>query len=465
MLVGLAFIGCTSEEVPQQGDCNQETAKEVVLTVINNPQQIGANELAEYAGKVLSNSGAKSRAQSASTVTEVYSDKNGSGIYAVNFGENDGFVLLTTQQQMHPVIAMSETGHFDVASLEGSPIELWLKGVEMAISHPEDIPDSVVMAAKLEWNKLNSTEVSYPVQSRSDDDDEAIINEAISQWYMQGYSVTRVAYANANNYPANIANAITQIQKGSPAGSKEAERSFILTKETSNAKRYFPAIKTVWEQGYPYNTALPDNEYYSKFVGCVPLAVAQIMNYHKKPTYIDFSQFPDKAFSEDVALFNFLREVGNACGIDYSTNKSEAYDYNAVAAFAKYGYSCNQVDYNQSRIQTSLQNNRPVYMSGDVEGKDYGHAWVCDGVVGGTNTTSYIVKKYNGDFGSINPAMAFTNVASENVYSTVPVSYHMVWGWNVSDGWYYGADWTIDCDYDIVRIYKDLKTLVDIRPQ
>lgn len=102
-------------------------------------------------------------------------------------------------------------------------------------------------------------------------------------------------------------------------------------------------------------------------------------------------------------------------------------------------------------------------MSGNIEGENYGHAWVCDGILGGTNTTSYIVKKYNGDLASINPAMAFTNVASENVYSTVPVSYHMVWGWGWNnDGWYYGTDWTISSvGY---RIRSGIQALVDTKP-
>ena len=129
MLLGIVLFGCSSEEASLQEDSTREIAKEAVLTVINNPQQIGASELAEYAAKALDSNGVKSRSTSAGKVTEVYSDKNGSGIYAVNFGENDGFVLLTTQQKMHPVIAMSETGHFDASELEGSPIKLWLKDV------------------------------------------------------------------------------------------------------------------------------------------------------------------------------------------------------------------------------------------------------------------------------------------------------------------------------------------------
>ena len=465
MLLGIVLFGCSSEEASLQGDSTREIAKEAVLTVINNPQQIGAGELAEYAAKALNGNGVKSRSASAGKVTEVYSDKNGSGIYVVNFGENDGFVLLTTQQKMHPVVAMSETGHFDVSSLEGSPIELWLKGVEMAISHPEDIPDSIVLAAKLEWNKLQSTEVMLSAQSRSVNDDNIYntINQAIAQWRREGYSVTRVSDAYASNYPASIANAVTQLQNNHSVSPNPAETSFILTKTTQNVTRNFPEIKTTWHQGFPYNSLLPNNENHDRDLGCVAVAVAQIINYHKKPISIDFSQFPNKTYQENIPLSSFLKEVGEACGIDYYASKPYSNIDKAKSAFAKYTYSCRKIDFDHYTVLSSLKNG-PLYMKGDVDGDD-GHAWVCDGANAGANTTSYSVKSYTGDFAEIDPTYAFGTVASDNVNTTIPASYHMNWGWSTGNGWYFGTDWTVNLSSGSKRIHKDIQALVDIVPQ
>ena len=465
MLLGIVLFGCASEEVPMQDNSSQEIAKEAVLTVINNPQQIGASELAEYAAKALKGNGVKSRSTSAGKVTEVYSDKNGSGIYVVNFGENDGFVLLTTQQKMHPVVAMSETGHFDVASLEGSPIQLWLKDVELAISHPDEIPDSVVVAAKQEWNKLQSTEVMLSAQSRSVNDDNIYntINQAISQWRREGYSVTRVSDAYASNYPESIANAVTQLQNNHSVSPNPAETSFILTKTTQNVTRNFPEIKTTWHQGYPYNYTLPNNSDYQNLIGCAPVAIAQIMNYHKKPTSIDFSQFPDYMNNPVIALCDFLKEVGITCGIDYTIKGKHGVNTSTtISVLSFYGYSCRYIDFDHYTILTSLQNG-PVFMSGKIEGGDY-HAWVCDGANAGSSTTEYIVKSYTGDFADIDASYAFMTKASENVTSTIPASYHMIWGGVSGNGWYYGTDWTFTSGLQTFRIHKDIKALVDIIP-
>lgn len=103
-------------------------------------------------------------------------------------------------------------------------------------------------------------------------------------------------------------------------------------------------------------------------------------------------------------------------------------------------------------------------MSGKIEGGDH-HAWVCDGVNAGSNTTEYIVKSYTGDFADIDASYAFMTTASENVTSTIPASYHMIWGGSSGNGWYFGTDWTFKSGLQTYRIHEDIKALVDIIPQ
>lgn len=160
-------------------------------------------------------------------------------------------------------------------------------------------------------------------------------------------------------------------------------------------------LTTHWHQGTPFNNKmgyggctdwlLPNGRYP---VGCVALAVGQIMTYHGYPavvggiahnwaqyrTYSTWSDIPSSVADNIAAL---LYDIGQKTNTVYGCSGSSSDIYKAQTAFVNYGYSCGYpVGYNNSNLSTVKSNidaSRPLLMTGTRKNSNIGHAWVVDG--------------------------------------------------------------------------------------
>ena len=168
-----------------------------------------------------------------------------------------------------------------------------------------------------------------------------------------------------------------------------------------------PLIATQWNQEGDYGTKTPKVSGEHTPAGCVPVAVAQIMNYHRWPkqgtgsieyewhnSYLD-CDFEDCSYDWDnLDVAQLLSDVGIACRTDYDTNGSAAYEHDAGHALITYfGYDKSMQHHYRSSIGTwdpdtwddmlreELDARRPVLYSGtEKKGRlSEGHAFVCDG--------------------------------------------------------------------------------------
>ncbi|MCM1483589.1 MAG: C10 family peptidase [Muribaculaceae bacterium] len=469
LAAAIGLCSCSNQDVINEcPDIMDNPAAQAIISVPDNNPVLTEPKAMQAALRVLSREGGMSRSAEGMSVTAINDDSGKALIYAINFGTDNGFVLLAADKRAYPVVAMSQTGHFDCTNLENTPYGAWIEGAKIAISHPECMPDSIAALARQEWLSLTSSEEKYTAGSRSTGDEyiDNVIASAISTWRGQGYTVTCAAYANPNDYPDRIASLIRQVQSQTVVYPNPAQTSFILTKQVTSTTNPRPTVNTVWHQQYPYNASLPEG---AEYIGCVPIAVAQIMNYHKKPTTIDFSQFPNMLlpYSGKTPLTDFLREVGEACGINYYNDKPGANIDDAINALNSYGYTSEKINFEISKILEGLKTG-PVYLRGPIEGSKDGHAWVCDGGLAGGYATAYTFVTYTGDFADINPTAAFATRGTDNVASTLVPSLHMIWGWNQQgDGWYYSSDWNVtlnkaDGTTETRHIYKNQEALINI---
>ena len=205
--------------------------------------------------------------------------------------------------------------------------------------------------------------------------------------------------------------------------------SFALTA----AAQVEPLLSTTWAQGDPYNMACPSYERTNSVtgtkttrhyaVGCVPLALGQIMNFHQWPrtgegsirrkTWLDRdsliadfgattydwasmrTNYPSAAIYSPTdpsvqAVSTLLFHVGLAMGTIYQTSGSSTISSSALAkSLATYfGYDADSLrfvkraDYGKEEwmelIKTELAKGRPIYYSGN-SAKQGAHAWVIDG--------------------------------------------------------------------------------------
>lgn len=193
-----------------------------------------------------------------------------------------------------------------------------------------------------------------------------------------------------------------------------------------------PLIQTKWGQGEPFNTCVPFGELYNGVysrcvTGCVAVATAQLMYYghykSNKPSWM-YSQGSCVGYSWDgyknylfsfsessTTVWNVMRPnfgfygatgaqevailmgyVGFKTGMEYGRTASSASSDNVPGVLSIFGITCNQQDFNLSKVISNLNINKPVYSSAYRTRESVrflgihlyykyknGHAWLIDG--------------------------------------------------------------------------------------
>lgn len=186
-----------------------------------------------------------------------------------------------------------------------------------------------------------------------------------------------------------------------------------------------------WDQGRPYNKYCPTIGSDTTIVGCVPIAVGQIMSYHKWPGMYGNVIFDWDEINEgrdNDALAKFLRILGtpNFLNVNYGLTRTSASVSNAYTTFQKmrYTYHSRFVSFNEldacafmKGVYSDSYVASPILVSGSYVGDD-GHMWVLDG---------YIQYQYK-------------TMTVPQVTEVDDVLYHCVWGWGgKNNGYYYWA--------------------------
>lgn len=159
---------------------------------------------------------------------------------------------------------------------------------------------------------------------------------------------------------------------------------------------------TEWDQSAPYNGACPvvtsENVAGTEFTGnaaagCVPVAMAQIMRYHKHPSSYDWSIMLDehndgsgKAANDEMA--RLIHDAGVSVGASYGYFSTSASSSSVKPSLVDdFGYSQSMVlrhgkQYASSAIDAmvyeEIASGRPVYYA--ASSRTGGHAFVCDGM-------------------------------------------------------------------------------------
>ena len=142
-----------------------------------------------------------------------------------------------------------------------------------------------------------------------------------------------------------------------------------------------PFVYANWGQGAPYNSdvsgGLP--------LGCVTVAVGQLMRYYERPAYFGWSDMPYRGGSS-ATLSAFLAQLRRELKV---TAGGSSTNDDAIRVLNSYKYNCKLAAHNASAVYSALDDNRPVYTSGTDKSRDKGHAWVIDGSNAVTTYTEY----------------------------------------------------------------------------
>lgn len=161
-------------------------------------------------------------------------------------------------------------------------------------------------------------------------------------------------------------------------------------------------VEFKWGQGSPFNQYCFTTNGQQALAGCGPVAVSQIMAYHKYPTHHEntrtgaiytypwdqmkyitdiSSAYSQPAIAQQVA--RFIEQVGSECYANYGVSATSTYLYNCITALEEMGYMVAPVNGNKSiyydinQVKESLSTIGPVLMTGQSD--QGGHAWVIEG--------------------------------------------------------------------------------------
>ncbi len=323
--------------------------------------------------------------------------------YVFNNGNGNGFVIVSGEDRVKPILAYSTSGCFN----------------------PNDIADGFQFT-------LNT--FSHEIQYIRENNIEATA-DIDAEWA----SVAETGYINKVNRNRTVVG---------------------------------PLLPTIWNQNFPWNSQCPEDAEGSGghvYAGCVATAMGQVMKFYDWPpmgtgshtynpdgyaqqtanfgeTEYHFELMPNELDSlsteEDYFyIAQFLHHCGIAVDMQYGGNGSGAYSDDVPNALRNYfRYSCDEhvtnygggwwgqgysnEEWAQMLKNGGLNENIPLYYSGQDDNLQGGHAFVCDGYdendyfhfnwgwsgkddawcpIGAVNTTKYAFNTMSGFTGHIIP--------------------------------------------------------------
>ena len=275
----------------------------------------------------------------------------GQRLYAVNFENNEGFVIVSGDDRLVPVLGYSDQGHFDFETLPDNA-RIWLEGL---------MAEAATYAAKGE-NLTSVANVAKDVQRDNVQSTKEAIAPLVSTLWGQGEPFNNACplYNSTRTKVGCVATAMAQVIN------YHMQHYNQPTLTAAEMPSYTTASLKIAVSGIPAQSALPDKNllldtYTSKATDAQKNAVAQLMLYCGTAVKMDYGTGSSSAHTQNVApvcLTYF--------GCDDSVHVASRYDYT-------YSDWINLL-YNE------LAAARPIVHGGHSTGG--GHAFVVDGYDG-----------------------------------------------------------------------------------
>ena len=349
-IVALAVIaGCNNEDYFLDGDdflVSQDKAELIAKRVVKSlPDNDFGDEL------IVDLQNKADQGEVIVKKTFIIDDKNGKpAFYIVNF-ENGGFVILSADIRMGPVLSISEIGYFDVNDDYPKGLDNWLRSMKENIDF--------IRVGNYEADEHLRQSWEYLL---SDEQDEI---------------TTRRGSKNILEYL------------------KIMEFKHIMHLKWNH-------------HGEGYNDSVPrnctNNPSGKAYAGCVPVTVGQILRHWKYPTSYEWDKMPTSYATPTTA--KFLVDIGKDVEVYYTCNSgSGSYMDIGYALRTFYGYNATtDYTYTYEELKNEIDNNRPVVLSGPADlhdGNRINHAWICEGFM------EYEI--------GLNPQFSTDSISKENI--------------------------------------------------
>lgn len=164
-----------------------------------------------------------------------------------------------------------------------------------------------------------------------------------------------------------------------------------VTRDTIGSMEHH-LVRTLWDQGYPYNFFCPTKNGTPCLAGCLPIAIAQIMSYHYEPKTYNGHTYnwgaihstitkssPGDAGAIDCA--HLIHDLGVVMESTYGLDATGTPWGNAVKGFKAFGYHTPyESAFSFEIARQELEAEYPILAMGTNPTTGKSHAWVIDGV-------------------------------------------------------------------------------------
>lgn len=463
LTLACVFYSCSQEfedltdSISVENSINPKT----FISQIDTNNVVDSNK-AIYVAQTFTNqlSPSRSLSKEIKDVTEVKNEQGNTSFYIVNFKNNNGFVIVSSTQDYMPILAYSEYGKFVFDESINNGVNLWLQEQKYIIENVSNIDEELKREYRRAWSQYNITKKELN-STRSDDDVYTLINDSIRKWQLEGYNVFRYSEIRDTEFfygfPQDFITAIRNaVDSAHPKYGGRDSNTFILTRRKDYFTKDELPFKAKWGQDSPYNQFIPNG--YD--VGCVAVAMGQIMKYYEYPTKYSWDLMPDSYGTSTTA--QFLYEVGLSVGMKYTEKGSSSNIERALLALKlKYGYSNAKIidDHPYNTITSEIHKKRPVYMRARNKGSNTGHAWVCEGSSLSLTLDEYKLYILEDTYDSSEPTEITFIYEPFGTLVTSSGYLRYNWGWEgYCDGYYSG---TKVGKYDFC---KDKQVIINLYP-
>lgn len=412
-------------------------------------------------------------------ILPLLSEKDETLAYAVNF-KGGGYNIVSANQKYSPIIGFSEKGSIQQDYRDKNPaFAFWMDFLKEDILcqiNKKDSSDSIAIRNRMLWREYEAAAIT--------DRSSANVTTTKNHWYwynkirlaaMDGpftspnalmsedlqrfCDIVQTDYENRNNLSSGEVNHLTTANTAlkseySRAGLSQPPANF-WTEYNKGYNEYNieNMVQTVWHQDSPYNILNPiktSDEGKHQPAGCVTIAVAQMLNFHKHPqtlrrisdminietldvdwTKTNIYSLNDPTLLDIPRLIRFVNQgvFTNNGDNSSSSNIDKAKNFFDLNQYSTHQYNGRYID----KVIEEVKAGRPTYMRG-VDNGGEGHAFICDGYravkrqlsieLTTTNST------YVGDFASSPYYIYRTSVGSRMVTQEY-LGFN--WGWGYSN--------------------------------
>ena len=262
ILVLLAVLSCTEDAqtgIPERNDSVLSNQKVSGNSSVQGEYFIDLKEAEAISSRFMNwNRGNEQTLRSGSreynpllNATVVKSDEMDTLMYVINYRK--GFAIVSATKEIFPILAYSDEGNFDASEVE-------------------DMENNENIGLSIWWDLTK--EGIIEAKKKVDLDRSAVLGSyAAFKKIIEGEKIVE--------------------------GDRAVLRSEHYYDEIRNYKKVGPLLTTEWHQDYPFNRYTPIKGEKHAPAGCVPIAIAQVVNYHQRldGENIDWNKIKENSFN------------------------------------------------------------------------------------------------------------------------------------------------------------------------